>query len=665
MYNIKKLSIIAFAILILLPIGHSQLLNTALLNNSYDQIILNDHPVLYLAMNTPSGIENDLSNHGLLGAYLGGIPNLVSMPNGDMAVDFNGNSEYVTVPSNSSLSISTTHSLTWEAWIRPDTLQMPGAINAGYVNWIGKCVNPQCEWQGRMYNTNNTQNRINRISGYVFNLSGGLGSGSDWQPNGVGIIQAGQWYHVVVEYTTLTQPSVCSNTGQYPGSINFWLNGVEWNQSFHGQTGCMSQFNIAPTAGSAPLTIGTIAQASWFQGAIGKVSVYNYLLTQNQINSHYTAMTTLNPSGSCASTCSFGISNTTSSSTTSTSTSTTSTSSSSTSVTSTPSITSTSTSTTSIPQFQIKVQSADLYGQPIIGMYVQVNSTINNTKIQSGNTPIIFNLVQGQSYKIYSTNFKNNTFEHWGNNANKSAYITITLKQNMILTEYYNTTPIGNTTISTTSSTTSSSTSTSSSSSTTSTVTTTSTSTSSSSLTTTISQIILPSVKFNLINNQLFLSGTGFAPYKGVITVEGLTIRYGNVDANVNGQGNWNDSFSLTKGENYTVYVYNNYTTSSITNPPAPIVLKITLPPGNLTTKLSGGILTVYGSSFSPNTRTALTIEGVPRYGNIGEYPNASGNWNDTFGINLNQTYTISAYDNLGVSQGYPYPIPAVITINT
>jgi hypothetical protein len=42
---------------------------------------------------------------------------------------------------------------------------------------------------------------------------------------------------------------------------------------------------------------------TWFQGAIGKVAIYDYLLSNAQIAAHYQAMTGLAPAGSCANTC--------------------------------------------------------------------------------------------------------------------------------------------------------------------------------------------------------------------------------------------------------------------------------------------------------------------------------------------------------------------------
>jgi hypothetical protein len=42
---------------------------------------------------------------------------------------------------------------------------------------------------------------------------------------------------------------------------------------------------------------------TWFKGAIGKVAIYDYLLTQEQISNHYQTMTGKAPRGSCADEC--------------------------------------------------------------------------------------------------------------------------------------------------------------------------------------------------------------------------------------------------------------------------------------------------------------------------------------------------------------------------
>jgi hypothetical protein len=253
-------------------------------------------------MNGTSGTEPDLTGNGHAGTYKGGQPPLVGLPNGDRAVDFNGSSEYLTIPSSAAFSIPTTGSLTWEAWIRADTLQFPNASSDGYIDWMGKCqdYSPTCEWEARMYSTSTPEGRPNRFSAYAFNPSAGLGSAADWQP-AANLIQGGHWYHVVGEYTTLSQPSGCSTSA--PGSLNIWVNGVLWSQSSHSPTGCMSQYGVKPVASGSPLNIGTMAMDTWFPGAVGKVAIYDRLLTQAQISAHYQAMTGSAPSGSCGATC--------------------------------------------------------------------------------------------------------------------------------------------------------------------------------------------------------------------------------------------------------------------------------------------------------------------------------------------------------------------------
>lgn len=270
-------------------------------SDSYNKLILADHPVAFWNVDPVTAIEPDLSGYGNNGTYKGGLPTIATLPNGDKVADFNGSSQYLTIPSRPSFSISDTGSLTWEAWIRPDTLQFPYSSKSNYVDFMGKCqsYNPTCEWEARMYDSTTEQvGRSSRISAYVFNSSAGLGSAADWQPSNT-LIKAGQWIYVVGEYTTHSQPAKCQSTSTYPGSINIWVDGIEWNQAEHNPTGCMSQYKVIPRAKNSPLNIGTMAFDTWFKGAVGKVAIYNYLLTPSMIATHYQVMTGTKPTGSC------------------------------------------------------------------------------------------------------------------------------------------------------------------------------------------------------------------------------------------------------------------------------------------------------------------------------------------------------------------------------
>jgi hypothetical protein len=279
-------------------------------SSTYNQAILADHPVGFWNVNASGANEPDLTGNGNTGTYQGGTPTRSTMPNGDQAAVFNGSTEYLMIPSNASMSIPTTGNLTWEIWIQPTAVQFPHSdVNGNYVDVMGKCASypPTCEWESRMYqNAPSTEpDRCDRISAYVFNPSAGAGSAADWQPSSCTLVQPSQWIHIVGEYTTLSQPANCPNASTYPGSINIWVNGVLWDQAAHTPTGCMSQFSIIPQANNSPLNIGTMAFDSWFEGAIAKVAIYNYLLTQAQINNHYQTMTGKQPTGSCGATCTF------------------------------------------------------------------------------------------------------------------------------------------------------------------------------------------------------------------------------------------------------------------------------------------------------------------------------------------------------------------------
>ncbi len=318
-------------------------------STNYDATIMGDHPVAFWAMNSTNASETDLTGNGHTGNYCSEstyeagrgscstpfTPALTAMPNGESAAKFNesactrtGSSsgtfpcQYMKASDSDAFSIPTTKQLTVEAWIKPNVLQHPFSDSTGsYTDWAGKCETygspANCEWEGRMYNASTSQYRCSRIDGYVFNSSASLGSAADWQPAGANsgqipadtnygtancmqsILAANQWLQVVIEYQTLTTPAACNSS--YPGTINIWVNGVEQNFAYHQTTGCMSQHNIAPGNYSSPVDIGTMAHDGFFDGAIGKVAIYNSVLSQTQINNHFTAMTGAAVSGSCGS----------------------------------------------------------------------------------------------------------------------------------------------------------------------------------------------------------------------------------------------------------------------------------------------------------------------------------------------------------------------------
>ena len=246
----------------------------------YDRQVLSLGPSLYLTLGNPvSAIEPDLSGNGHNGVYepSSELPDGAKLPNGDMATVFNGYNQYIQVASAESLSITDTGCLTVEAWVRPAVLQFPNNQGSGYVYILGKGTVGKQEYALRMYSYSNSEAppRPNRISAYVFNLAGGEGSGAYFQDK----VDPGDW--IMVTFVVDSRSSE-----EWPdGYIAIYKNG----QMRGSQVG-LDQFNVTPKASDAPFRIATRDLESFFYGAIGKVAVYNTVLSAKDILATYEAM---------------------------------------------------------------------------------------------------------------------------------------------------------------------------------------------------------------------------------------------------------------------------------------------------------------------------------------------------------------------------------------
>lgn len=265
--------------------------------SAYDSTILSDHPVLFLPLSEAgrAAVEADAATPHRQGSYHGAV-SAAGMPNGDRAAVFDGHNSYLEVPDAPDLSVPRTGILTFEAWLRPDALIFPVKEGNGYVHWMGKgevhggSIPDQVEWAARMYSADNGDNpsRENRISGYAFNLEGGRGIGSYVQED----VQAGGWIHYVFVINTTPQDP------DDPGYTKIFVDGRGTLPNPWDDKDSLLEFWPDPTTphlvqpgdGDAPLRVGTRDLKSFFLGAIGKVAVYDYELTPDQILSHYNAM---------------------------------------------------------------------------------------------------------------------------------------------------------------------------------------------------------------------------------------------------------------------------------------------------------------------------------------------------------------------------------------
>jgi len=240
--------------------------------------VLADRPSAYWAMRSPRGrAEEDLTGHGHEGRYHG-RPGRTGLPNGDAAADFTGTGQYLEVPDAADLSPATRGVLTVEAWMRPDVLQFPHQEGTGYVHWMGKGEPGRQEYVARMYSARNAEDRPNRISGYLFNASGGQGAGSYFQEP----VRSGQWIHYVLVI------NAAARSEAYPhGYTKIYRDGRLKAQNDLNYRGAA----VAPARGDAPLRVGTRDLGSFFEGAVGKVAVYDRELAAERIARHHRVMT--------------------------------------------------------------------------------------------------------------------------------------------------------------------------------------------------------------------------------------------------------------------------------------------------------------------------------------------------------------------------------------
>ncbi|WP_374562829.1 LamG-like jellyroll fold domain-containing protein [Ideonella sp.] len=251
--------------------------------SAYDRTVLADSPQLYLPLGGASGLVDASGHHHDGVAHH--APGTTSFLNGDLATRFNGVDQYIEVKDKDSLSITAAGVLTMEAWVRPDVLNFSHEESADqpYVHWMGKSTNGQSEYVARMYSHDADwagdgidPPRPNRISGYAFNLGGGLGAGSYFQ-DAVGV---GQWIHYVLVINTNKR------SGDYPtGYTKVYKNGQLRDQD------ALADYDIDPGNGTAPFRIGSARLEGFFEGAIAKVALYKRELKAAQVLRHYQAAT--------------------------------------------------------------------------------------------------------------------------------------------------------------------------------------------------------------------------------------------------------------------------------------------------------------------------------------------------------------------------------------
>jgi hypothetical protein len=210
---------------------------------------------------------------------------------GDVYLKLTGDGSYVEIASIADYGIATTGALSVAAWMRPDTLNFARWEETGYVHWLGKGSGSgdsgEQEWTFRIYNRDGTMEtppRPNRISFYVFNPEGGLGVGSYFQDT----LQDGHWIFVVGIADSAR--TFMYRDGRYR-RCDTYRGPATGHCPIHFQRPPNDdlQLEVDPTAGSAPLRLGTRDLNSFFQGGLSRVRMWNRVLSAAEVSALYSA----------------------------------------------------------------------------------------------------------------------------------------------------------------------------------------------------------------------------------------------------------------------------------------------------------------------------------------------------------------------------------------
>lgn len=89
-------------------------------------------------------------------------------------------------------------------------------------------------------------------------------------------------------------------------------------------------------------------------------------------------------------------------------------------------------------QFGLSIESVDLSGNPITGMWTVIRSAANNTIVGTGFTPLAFTGNADTEYKVSVANYDGRMFHHWGDNSTDRTY-AINLTANATIAAHYDT----------------------------------------------------------------------------------------------------------------------------------------------------------------------------------------------------------------------------------
>ena len=252
---------------------------TSMGGNSYPETVLAKRPAGYWRLGERHGPEAaDASGHDHHGIYHGKVlfgERGAIRGDPDTAIAVAPPGAYVEIANSSQFSQPDSgKGLTVEAWMRPDVLTFPGETQDPYVMWLGKGEKDEMEWGFRFYSQGST--RPNRISAYIWNADGGLGSGAYFQDE----LKAHEWLHVVGVF----DPGSADNPG---AGVSIYKNGQLRGSPATSKGARYSSYNVRPRMGTAAVRLGTRDLRSFLTGGLDEVAVYPRKLTAAEVQENY------------------------------------------------------------------------------------------------------------------------------------------------------------------------------------------------------------------------------------------------------------------------------------------------------------------------------------------------------------------------------------------
>jgi hypothetical protein len=262
-------------------LGLAPLLSAAGVSRYRDRVLA-QKPVGYWRLGELTGpTAKDESGFNRHGAYHG-APTLhqpgALKRDDDTAITLDGKDSYVEIPDDPAFSVATSgKGMTVEVWMRPDVLEFPGDTTDPFIHWLGKGEEGRHEWALRFYSKNTA--RPNRISAYIFNPAGGLGSGAYFED----ALTPGQWMHIVATFDPVNKASPKAGVSIYRDGV------LRKGPSMAGSAGApYAHYDIVPTHGAAPLRLGARDLSHHFlTGGLDEVAIYPHVLSPTEIREHW------------------------------------------------------------------------------------------------------------------------------------------------------------------------------------------------------------------------------------------------------------------------------------------------------------------------------------------------------------------------------------------